>query len=106
METFLGDMSLGQIALDKAHVIVRWNAGVERMTGLAAAEMIGGRRHWRAFLPKQQPVLADWFLDNDFEAATAYHGAANLRRMEPGANGWPSATIWILRGSCARCSRA
>jgi len=84
METFLGDMSLGQIALDKAHVIVRWNAGVERMTGLAAADMLGTRKHWRAFLPKQQPVLADWFLSGDFDAAVAYHGSANLRRMEPG----------------------
>lgn len=81
METFFD--SFGRIALDKAHVVARWDAGAERMTGLAAAEMIGSRKHWRAFFPKQQPVLADWFLDNDFEAATAYH-QANLQRMEGG----------------------
>jgi PAS domain-containing protein len=42
----------------KRHVVI-WNRACERLTGVAASEVIGTTKHWRAFYEKQRYCLAD-----------------------------------------------
>ena len=39
--------------------VVIWNRACERLTGVAASEVIGTTKHWRAFYEKQRYCLAD-----------------------------------------------
>src|SRR2546421_12202971 len=39
--------------------VVIWNRACERLTGVAAAEVIGTSNHWRAFYRQQRYFLAD-----------------------------------------------
>ena len=42
----------------KRHVVI-WNRACERLTGVAASEIVGTTEHWRAFYEKQRYCLAD-----------------------------------------------
>jgi len=42
----------------KRHVVV-WNRACERLTGVAASEVLGTRRHWHAFYQQRRYCLAD-----------------------------------------------
>jgi PAS domain-containing protein len=43
--------------------VVYWNEALARMTGVAAADVLGTHDQWRAFYPAQRPVLADLVID-------------------------------------------
>lgn len=45
--------------LDPHCKVLIWNRACERLTGVAAAEVLGTTRHWRGFYDKQRPTLAD-----------------------------------------------
>lgn len=45
--------------LDAECRVIIWNKACERLTGVAARDMIGTRDHWRAFYREQRPCLAD-----------------------------------------------
>jgi PAS domain S-box-containing protein len=45
--------------IDDNHIITHWNKACERLTGETAREMIGTGKQWRAFYPKEKPVMAD-----------------------------------------------
>ncbi len=49
--------------VDTSHVVVYWNEALARMTGVAAAEVLGTHDQWRAFYPAHRPVLADLVID-------------------------------------------
>ena len=45
--------------LDPGHRVLVWNRACERLTGVAAADMVGTRDHWSAFYLEARPCLAD-----------------------------------------------
>jgi diguanylate cyclase (GGDEF)-like protein len=45
--------------LDPRRRVVIWNRACERLTGVAASEVIGTTKHWRAFYERQRYCLAD-----------------------------------------------
>ena len=45
--------------LNPRRQVVIWNRACERLTGVAASEVIGTTKHWRAFYEKQRYCLAD-----------------------------------------------
>ena len=45
--------------LNPRRQVVIWNRACERLTGVAASEVIGTTNHWRAFYEKQRYCLAD-----------------------------------------------
>jgi diguanylate cyclase (GGDEF)-like protein/PAS domain S-box-containing protein len=45
--------------LNPMRQVVIWNRACERLTGVAASEVIGTSRHWRAFYGKKRHCLAD-----------------------------------------------
>ena len=46
-------------ALDREGKVMIWNPACERLTGLAASEVIGTRNHWKGFYKAERPCLAD-----------------------------------------------
>lgn len=45
--------------LDPNRNVMVWNRACERLTGVAAHEVIGSRKHWKAFYQKKRFCLAD-----------------------------------------------
>lgn len=45
--------------LDSARRVAIWNRACERLTGVAAEEVLGTAKHWRAFYEKRRYCLAD-----------------------------------------------
>ncbi len=45
--------------IDPGRRVVIWNRACERLTGVAASEVLGTSMHWRAFYPEQRYCLAD-----------------------------------------------
>lgn len=45
--------------LDQNGEVAIWNKACERLTGIAAEEIVGSRDHWKAFYSKQRMCLAD-----------------------------------------------
>src|SRR5260370_33499696 len=45
--------------LNPQREVVVWNRACERLTGVAAADVIGTKKHWRAFYKEKGFCLAD-----------------------------------------------
>ena len=45
--------------LDPNRQVVVWNRACERLTGVAAADVVGTAEHWRAFYESKRYCLAD-----------------------------------------------
>ena len=45
--------------IDPRRRVVIWNRACERLTGVAASEVIGTTKHWQAFYETRRPCLAD-----------------------------------------------
>jgi diguanylate cyclase (GGDEF)-like protein/PAS domain S-box-containing protein len=61
--------------------VIIWNRACERLTGVAASEVIGTREHWRSFFDEQRPTLADLLIQKrggDVAQLHPRHGAAHL----------------------------
>lgn len=48
--------------LDAHGKIMIWNRACEQLTGVPAAEVLGGDQHWRCFYAQRRPTLADLLL--------------------------------------------
>lgn len=53
------DLVVPTFVLDAACHVIIWNRACERLTGVAAKDVIGTREHWRAFYDVPRPCLAD-----------------------------------------------
>jgi len=49
--------------IDHNHRVTHWNIACERLTGIAAASIIGTRKQWQAFYLEEKPVLADLIVE-------------------------------------------
>jgi PAS domain S-box-containing protein len=58
---------IAQFSIGMDHRITQWNRACELLTGYPAKEMIGTRRQWEPFYPKERPVLADLIVNDDFK---------------------------------------
>jgi PAS domain-containing protein len=50
-------------AIDTRHTIVRWNRGMETLTGVSADERVGTDKQWSPFYEKKRRILADLIVD-------------------------------------------
>jgi diguanylate cyclase (GGDEF)-like protein/PAS domain S-box-containing protein len=50
--------------LDNSSRVMIWNRACERLTGVAAEEIIGTAEHWRSFYQDPRPTLADLVIQN------------------------------------------
>ena len=68
--------SVPTFVLDKEHTITHWNRACENLTGISASEVIGTKRQWSPFYPKERLVMADIVVDKVPEEEIAkYYGA-------------------------------
>jgi len=68
-------------AIDKERKVIAWNQAIERMTGVAAADMVG-RGDYEYSLPfygKRQPILIDLVFERGDENATAKYTSIDIR---------------------------
>jgi diguanylate cyclase (GGDEF)-like protein len=56
-------LAIPVFVLDAASRVMIWNHACERLTGVAAAEVLGTRDHWRSFFDQQRPTLADLVIE-------------------------------------------
>ncbi|MBI4987151.1 MAG: PAS domain S-box protein [Rhodocyclales bacterium] len=49
--------------IDARHVVTHWNRACQKITGCAAAAVVGTPEHWRAFYDSKRPTLADLIVD-------------------------------------------
>lgn len=61
--------------LDELGCVLVWNKACERLTGVAAATLIGTADHWKAFYVEKRPCLADLLLQSRFADIQAYYSA-------------------------------
>jgi len=74
--------SIVTFVIDNNHVITHWNKASENLTGIPADEVIGTKKQWTAFYPKERPVMADLIVDNvPEEEIVKYYGAKSQKSV-------------------------
>jgi PAS domain S-box-containing protein len=63
MSQIINGSTIPTFVIDRSHTITHWNKALERLTGLAAQEMIGTNRQWAPFYKNERPSMADLILD-------------------------------------------
>ncbi len=76
--------------IDPRRRVVIWNRACERLTGVAASEVLGTSGHWRAFYEKRRYCLADLVaLDRLDKAGELYqHATPNDHGLGLSAENW------------------
>jgi diguanylate cyclase (GGDEF)-like protein/PAS domain S-box-containing protein len=80
-------LAIPVFVLDASSRVTIWNRACERLTGVAASEVLGTREHWRCFFDDQRPTLADLLIEGrDAEVPQLHprHGGAEHLSAE----GW------------------
>ena len=54
--------------INKKHEVTHWNRALERLTGMAAEQVVGTDRQWTPFWSQERPTMADVILDQIDEA--------------------------------------
>jgi len=49
--------------IDTNHRVTHWNKALEEMSGIKSDEVIGTRKHWKAFYDRERPCMADLLVD-------------------------------------------
>lgn len=66
--------------IDNSRIITHWNLACERLTGLAASEVIGTRKQWLAFYPEEKPVMADLVVEKASIEVLMHHFGADVQK--------------------------
>ncbi len=84
---FIDGNPIATFVIDHDHRLVSWNRACEVLTGIAAADVIGTKEHWRAFYPEERPVMADLIVDGLIEEDVHYFYQERFRPSDliPGA---------------------
>ncbi|CAH0198238.1 Phytochrome-like protein cph2 [Massilia sp. Bi118] len=57
-------LAIPVFVLDTSCRVMIWNRACEHLTGVAAAEVVGTREHWRSFFDEPRPTLADMVIQD------------------------------------------
>jgi len=63
MSQIINGSTIPTFVIDKEHQLTHWNKALERLTGIAAKDMVGTRRQWAPFYDQARPSMADVILD-------------------------------------------
>lgn len=69
----LGQLVVPGFVLDVDGRVIVWNKACEILTGLPADEVLGTRKHWRAFYDTERPCLADLMIQNRMDEIGEYY---------------------------------
>jgi diguanylate cyclase (GGDEF)-like protein/PAS domain S-box-containing protein len=73
-------LAIPVFVLDTGSRVMLWNRACERLTGVAALDVLGTRDHWRSFHEEHRPTLADLLIEN-----RAAGGRGTLRQGADGS---------------------
>jgi diguanylate cyclase (GGDEF)-like protein len=62
--------------IDASKQVLIWNKACERLTGVPADEVIGGKDHWRAFYGERRPCLADLVVDGRVSEISSFYATS------------------------------
>lgn len=87
LSSIIESLTVPTFVIDADHITTHWNLACERITGIAANEVIGTRQQWRAFYPSERPVMADLIVDevNEDQIAQYYSGKYRRSQLKEGA---------------------
>ncbi|MEN9539005.1 MAG: hypothetical protein RLZZ126_1240 [Pseudomonadota bacterium] len=77
--------------LDNQGKVLIWNKACERLTGVAAAEVVGTKEHWKAFYEAPRPCLSDLVVENrmdEIDALYVQHDDPQERAFGVHAENW------------------
>ena len=72
--------------IDAQGRVVAWNTACARLTGMAAADVVGTREHWRAFYSEPRPCLADLIVQGRTAEIATLYAEAESRGDADGAH--------------------
>lgn len=84
-------LAIPAFVLDKDCRVMIWNCACERLTGVAAYEVLGTRDHWRSFYDTPRPTLADLVMENrtdEIHNLYPRHARHNLASSNLYAENW------------------
>jgi len=82
LEVCLERSPIPTFVIDTRHRVTLWNRSLEALSGIPKRDMIGTRKHWKAFYRKKRPCLADIMLDRRMdEMNSLYKGKACESRL-------------------------
>jgi diguanylate cyclase (GGDEF)-like protein len=81
----LAHLVVPTFVLDASGRVIIWNRACERLTGVAAADVIGTHEHWRAFYETPRPCLADLLVQGRTDEIPAFYADSDtLTTLEHG----------------------
>ena len=98
--SFIEQMAVALFVLDREGKVIVWNEACEKLTGLAAREVIGTKDHWKGFYPAARPCLADLALKGGGAEVSALYAAHD---KQGSAQGRMKAQNWCDLPRGQRC---
>lgn len=87
LSQILHGTSIPLFVIDRQHVVTHWNEACERLTGVAASQVVGTQKAWLPFYADERPVMAELIVDQrpteDF--VELYKGTCRESLTLPGA---------------------
>ena len=90
----LHETSIPTFVIDNNHTVTHVNRAYENLTGISASEIIGTRKQWAAFYPKETPVMADLIVDNASEEEIARYYGGEYRKSTVTDGGYESERLF------------
>jgi diguanylate cyclase (GGDEF)-like protein/PAS domain S-box-containing protein len=82
-------LAIPVFVLDTSSRVMIWNHACERLTGVAANEVVGTRDHWRSFFDDHRPTLADLLVEDRIDEVGRIYP-----RQGPAQDHYLSAESW------------
>jgi len=90
----LHETSIPTFVIDNNHTVTHVNRAYENLTGISAHEIIGTRKQWATFYPKERPVMADLIVDNVSEEEIAKYYGGKYRKSVVTDGGYESERLF------------
>ena len=78
-------LAVPTFVLDTGCRVMIWNKACERLTGVAAGDVLGTRDHWRSFHQSPRPTLADLLIQNRSDELSQLYPLPAIHPAEDGA---------------------
>lgn len=80
-------ISIPTFVIDRDHKVIHWNRAMEKLTGMAAGDVVGTTEHWRAFHVSKRATIADLVIGTlrEGEAAAFFEGTFRKSALDESA---------------------
>jgi PAS domain S-box-containing protein len=73
----LQGVNVATFVIDAEHTVRAWNAAMEELTGVKAADIVGTKEVWRGFYPAARPCLANLIVSYRHDEVPNYYGSSS-----------------------------